>query len=172
MDKNKYSISEEVSDCGLMYHRLELIPVGQSKSACPLLTKADLNLFPQISKWGFSWCHQQRHAPEVQHRERRWGSLTATVSTILETQYSSWYSAAGRARAALGRDSRLCSCQDILTHRFSWHGQRDLYPTFRINSAEELRIIYIFWRGIRSKINVVKEWTADCNESGEAEESS
>ena len=63
--------------------------------------------------------HQQRHAPEVQHRERRRGSLTATVSTIPETQYSSWYSADGRARAGLGRDSRLCTCQDILTHSFS-----------------------------------------------------
>ena len=56
MDKNKYLISEEVSDCGLMYHWLKLIPVGQSKSAYPLLTKTDLNLLSQISKWGFSWC--------------------------------------------------------------------------------------------------------------------
>ena len=71
MNKNKYLISNQSVGCGLMYHSLELILVGQSKLACSLLTKVDPNLFPQISKWGFSWwppsfvfklhCHGNRY---------------------------------------------------------------------------------------------------------------
>ena len=56
MNKSKYSITDQVADCELMYHQLKLITVGQSILACHLFTKADLNLFPQISRWGFSWC--------------------------------------------------------------------------------------------------------------------
>ena len=48
-------MSDWPTDCQQIHCWLLLISVDQLKSACPPLTNADLSLFQQISKWGFSW---------------------------------------------------------------------------------------------------------------------